>query len=164
MKKILRLAVVVILIIVVGSFAVSLPHAQPTPEILWDYCMVSACGNDLDEHYEFGVNRYEFTVVEVLPGSEANNTIYVANYDSGENFTKNLSNGEKVFVRWDSYTPIRNDIIPAEESGHYTFFFEGTAMVLINSVDIPEFPTFLVIPMFITASLLAIFYRKKQIK
>ena len=84
---------------------------------------------------------------------------------------------DKESYEWDIYRDILKEIYKragkdkeylvlleedAEEDGYYTFVYEGTARIEINSQFIPEFPAFLVIPMFMAATLLAIFYNKKR--
>ena len=160
MKKILRFACVATLIFVVGSFAFSLTFAQ---QEWWDYVTVSVYGNEYDDlaGYSF-FSGCQFTVRTPPSGSEITNTVYVLDDETGENYTETLSAGDIFYLRWDNYSPIVNEINEAEEDGYYTFVYEGTARIEINSQFIPEFPAFLVIPMFMAATLLAIFFNKKR--
>jgi hypothetical protein len=87
----------------------------------------------------------------------------VINYDTGENYTKNIGVGDFVTVRWDGYVPEGYSIEMAGDSVHSTISFEGEVFnVAINYTDIPEFSPILILPMFITATLLAIVYRRKR--
>jgi hypothetical protein len=55
-----------------------------------------------------------------------------------------------------------NRVTEAPE-GYWTLEYEGDiTRVLIDSVDIPEFSTILLVPLFIVLTLFAIIYRRKQ--
>ena len=145
--------------LVFGSFTVSLTSAQ---QLWWDYCNVSAYGNDRLIYDFENFKSFEFTVVAPPSGSEITNTINVVHNETGENYTKNLAIGDRVIVRFDNYAPIRNDIVAGEESGCYEYLFEGKAVVSINGVDIPEFSPIIFVSMFNAGTILAIVYRKKR--
>jgi hypothetical protein len=50
------------------------------------------------------------------------------------------------------------------EPDHFTITFEGEARyVRLNKVDIPEFPPIIIVPLFMTATLLALIYRRKSV-
>jgi len=85
------------------------------------------------------------------------------NYETGENYTQNLSEGTVVYVEYQFRSPIQNSQNPASEPDYYVIFYEGeVASVTINRVDIPEFSSILIIPLFLAATLLALFYRRKR--
>ena len=140
-------------------FSVSLSFAQ-----YWHYCEIDAYGTDLDDFFEHTINanRYEFTVVSPPAGSEITNTIYVINYDTGENYTETLVPGQRVRYNYDECISTLNRVTEAPE-GYWTLEYEGDiTRVLIDSVDIPEFSTILLVPLFIALTLFAIIYRRKQ--
>ncbi|MCJ7614191.1 hypothetical protein MUO71_05445 [Candidatus Bathyarchaeota archaeon] len=144
------------LFLVIALFNAPLTFAQVG---LWDSCQILAYGTNIEEDHEVG----SFSFIAAVPptGSEITNSIAVMDYDSGENYTIILSEGDIVLVIYD--TVISMNIEVASEADHYTILFEGSAdYVSINSAVIPEFPTILIIPMFMTATLLAIIYRRKR--
>jgi len=162
MNKKIGFIVVSTLFLVIALFSAPLTFAQ----IPWDYCKVSAYGTNLVE-FEGTSNpyRYEFTVAALPSGTEITNTVEVMDYDSGENYTINLSIGNIVRVTYDNVNPISNIIVPASESLHYTFDYEGPiTSVTVNAIDVPEFPPILIVPLFMTATLLSIIYRRKHKK
>jgi hypothetical protein len=124
---------------------------------IWDSVSVSAYGTDVDE---FG-SYFTFTVVAPPQGSEITNVINMSRV-GGENYTFNCSPGDLVAV-WGQDVNIM-EIMPASEPNHFTIIFEGTAQnVNINNANIPEFPPIFAVPLFMTATFLAIIYRRKRI-
>jgi hypothetical protein len=133
----------------------------------WDFAEISAYGTDIEYFESSTVNteRYAFTVAVPPSGSEITNTIYVMDNDSGENYTINLSIGDRVEVNYQNANPIQNSQEPAQESQHFIIIYEGPATGIdVNTVDIPEFSPILILPFFITATLIALIYRKKHTK
>ena len=148
------------LFLVFVLFNASLTLAQPD---IWDYVNVSGYGTLVGEE---GETSFRFIVVTPPAGSEITNTAYVER-TSGlpvENYTRPLLPGEEIYIvhsRVD--VPIVRSITPASEPDHFNILFEGQARyVQIDSIWIPEFPTILIVPLFMTATLLAIIYRRKR--
>lgn len=132
----------------------------------WDYCRISAYGTNLDDFSSSTVNteRYQITIVAPPQGSEITNTITVTNYDTEENYTQNLSEGDVLLVDYQNLVPIRNRVDPASESNYFIIDYEGeVGGVTINTIQIPEFPLIIVGPLFVIATLIALVYRKKWI-
>jgi len=134
-------------------------------QIRWDYCKVDAYGTNLNDYSDSTTNteRFSFTVATPPTGSEITNTIEVKNNDGSGNFTEILEFGQTILVDYLNSVPSRNNVDPAAESNYFIIDYEGeVSSVTINSVDIPEFSTILIVPMFIAATLLAIVYRRKR--
>ena len=75
------------------------------------------------------------------------------NYETSENYTKNLSVGDIVLIRYYNINPINLTIESASEPLHHVFYYEGEVYrVRINYDDVPEFPPFLIAPLFMTAT------------
>jgi len=161
MNKKIGLIVSMTLFLIIALFSAPLTFAQDS--IPWDYCIISAYGTDVIEEQVGTILRTDFIVAVLPSGSNITNTIYVMNYDTGENYTKNLSAGQEVRIRYDDLVPDKFSILAGEDPGHSIIYFEGAVVrVRINTIDVPEFPAFLVIPMFIAATLLALVYRRKR--
>jgi len=144
------------LVLIIAFLIVSLTFAQDE----WDYCTISAYGTFLEEPGEYG---FTFITADPPTGSEIPNTIYVVRYSSGENYTNTLSSGDRVQVSiLDAVVDIM-DFTETSEPDHFIITFEGEARyVRLNQVDIPEFPPILIVPLFMTATLLALIYRRKR--
>jgi len=132
-------------------------------EKAWDWCQVSAYGTELVES-EPPVGGFTFVVVAPPSGLEIPNTVWLMNYDSTENYTETLSPGDELQVNIMDFPIFTYNFTAAEEPDHYILFFEGEAgPVRINREIIPEFPPILIVPLFMTATLLALVYRRKRI-
>ena len=162
MKLKIGLIAVSTLFLVTALICVPLTFAQTN---YWDYAKVSAYGKNLEDFQTSTSNRerYEFTVVVPPTGSEITNTIEVMDDDSGENYTINLSVNDVVRVNYQNTNPSVNSLDPAAQSLHFNINYEGEVTGLtINTVDVPEFPPILTIPLFMIATLLALVYRRKR--
>ncbi|MBT8172181.1 hypothetical protein KJN74_04860 [Candidatus Bathyarchaeota archaeon] len=159
MNKKMLFCIVSTLFLVIALFSAPLTYAQRH----WDYCEVSAYVTNLELFGTGDLYYINFNTATPPTGSEITNTIYVINYDTGENYTKNLGVGDFVSVRYDNFVPDTNILLPAGDSVHTTIYFEGEVVnVDLNYTSIPEFSPILIVPMFITATLLAIIYRRKR--
>ena len=162
MNKKIGFSVAATLFIVAAMICVPLTSAQVKS---WDYCKLSAYGDRLNDYAESSSNteRFEFYVAVPPSGSNITNTLEVMNYETGENYTLNLTDGNVVYLEHQYRNPIQMSLNQASEADHYIIFYEGeVAAVTVNRIDIPEFSSILIIPLFITATLLAIFYRRKK--
>ncbi len=162
MNKKIRFIVASTLFLVTALMCVPLTFAQGT---YWDYAKISAYGTNVDffETSTTNTERYAFTVVVPPSGSEITNMIEVMDNDSGENYTINLSVGQRVEVNYQLANPIHNTQELAEQSEHYIIYYEGPVSgITINAINIPEFPPILILPLFMTATLLALVYRRKK--
>ena len=131
----------------------------------WDYTKISAYGTNLDDFATSSTNteRFAFTVVVPPSGSEINNIIEVMDTASGENYTINLSVGERVQVNYQNANPTENSQDVASDPQYYIISYEGPVSgITINSVEIPEFPPILILPLFMSATLLALIYRRNR--
>jgi hypothetical protein len=160
MNKKIGFIVVSTLFLVIVLFNASLTLAQPD---IWDYVNLSAYGTSVNDESETSFN---FIVATPPTGSEITNTIYVER-TSGlpvENYTRQLLPGETInLVHSRVDVPIVRSVTPASEPDHFNILFEGQARyVQIEGIWIPEFPTILIVPLFMTATLLALIYRRKR--
>ena len=131
----------------------------------WDYAKISAYGTNLDDFATSSTNteRFAFTVVVPPSGSEIANIIEVMDNDSGENYTITLLVGERVQVNYQNANPTENSQNVASEPQHYIISYEGPVSgITINTVEVPEFPPILMVPLFMAATLLALVYRRKR--
>ena len=110
------------LLLTVALLSVPLTIAQQ-PD--WDYCRVSAYGNNVLEEVIGDIKRMYFNVAIPPAGSNISNTIEVMDYLSGENHTVNLSTGELVLVRYDDINPTKYTLVPASEANHFVIYYEG---------------------------------------
>ena len=130
----------------------------------WNYCKIDAYGTNLNNYSDSSTNqeRYEFTVASPPAGSDISNTIEVADFGTGENFTETLSPGQVVYFNY-QYTNFEINNVTAAESGFWTIEYLGDITeITINNVDIPEFSSIIILPLFITVTLLAIIYKRKR--
>jgi hypothetical protein len=150
-----------ILILAVTFLCSSLTFAQELR--YWDYCKVSAYGYNFAEMETGDIRTTSFNVATPPSGSDITNTVEVINYDTGENYTKTFSIDDAIIIRYDNYPPLNYTATEAAESNHYIIYFEGSvANVSIRGAAVPEFPPILIVPLFITATLLALIYRRKH--
>ena len=144
------------LIIVIVSVLTSSALAQ----MEWDYCTISAYGTFAELPTEYG---FAFITATPPTGSDIPNTIYVIKYSSGENYTNNLIPGDRVQVSILDANVDTMEFNPASEADHFTITFAGEARTAtLNEQTIPEFSPILIAPLFMTATILAIIYRKKR--
>lgn len=158
-KKIGIISICTIFLIAISTSA-PLTFAQVD---YWDYCKISAYVTNLNDYSTSSTNthRYDFTIAEPPAGSNVTNTIYVRNDDNGVNYTKNLSIGDLVYLNYENLNPTDLRVNEATETNYFIVNYEGEVLDLqINSVLIPEFPTILIVPIFMITTLLAIIYRK----
>ena len=151
-----------ILILAMIPLVVSYTFAQ---QIYWPSCKISAYGNNVDFYETSSTNqmRYQFTVRAPPDGSDITNTIEVENENTEEHYVETLSPGDVVYVNYLGYSPTVNTFVPGEEQGYYIFTYDGeVAEVQINSIQIPEFSSIILVPMFIIVTLLAVIYSKKR--
>ena len=129
----------------------------------WDYCKVSAYGYNFAEMETGDIRTTSFNVATPPSGSDITNTVEVMDYDAGENYTKIFSIDDAIIIRYDNYPPLNYTATPAADSNHYIIYFEGPVVnISIRGVAIPEFPPILIVPLFMTATLMALAYRRKH--
>lgn len=133
----------------------------------WDTCIISAytVAASFDDYSTSTSNqdRFEFTVANPPEGSNITNTLFVMDSGSGENYTINLEEGQRIYVNYQTWNPSVNTQTPAEDSDYLNILYDGGVLeVQINRVDVPEFSPILIAPMFVIATLLAIIYRRRQ--
>ena len=150
-----------LLVMALMTFPLTLGQTQ------WDNCKISAYGLSVNfEDYSSSTSnqqRYEFTVANPPEGSNIINTIEVMDDSSGQNYTINLQEGQRVYVNYQNWGPSVNTQTPADDQDYLIILYEGgVEEVQINRVDIPEFPIALIVPLFMTATLLALVYRRKR--
>ena len=156
MKVKIGLIVACTMFLVIVLFNVPSIFAQ---ERNWESCRISAYGTEVEE--EFEVSLIRFTVVLPPTGSEITNTIEVMDSVTRENITITLSDGDRVSINYEDV--IYQNIEVASEANHYTISYEGGAtFISVNSTEIPEFASIVIIPMFMIATLIALVYRRKR--
>jgi hypothetical protein len=161
MKKKFGIITISILIFVSIIFSTSLTSAQSG----WNYCKIDAYGTNLNDYSDSSTNseRYEFTVATPPSGSEITNTIEVSDFSSGENFTETLTPGQVVYYNYQGSVPSTNRVTAASEAGFWILEYEGDITdITIDNTAIPEFSSIIILPLFITVTLLAIIYRRKH--
>ena len=100
---------------------------------------------------------FSFTVS--TPDTGTFNRILAVNMSTAEEHVRNVTLGDTVVVSYSFF--YATDLDYSTESG--ILRYTGPAdSVTINATEIPEFPPILIVPMFITATLLAIVYRRKR--
>jgi len=141
------------LFLVIVILTAPLAFAQP---LLWDVVIVLAYGTNLED----SGNSFSFVVVALPTGSQLTNTIYVE-HTNIENYTTNLILGDRLSVNYIDGDVTSMDFEVASEPDHFEIRYSGESRsVQLNSSYIPEFSSILVIPMFITVTLLALVYRR----
>jgi hypothetical protein len=147
------------LLLAVFLLSVPLTFAQ-----YWNSVKVSAYGTNVIEN-NLGGASLEFIVVAPPSGSEISNTISGHHIESNENYTANLSPGDSVLMTFANMVVNSFTLEPASEPDHFIIFFEGqTGWLWVNGNDVPEFPPILIVPLLMTATLLALVYRRKGMK
>lgn len=162
MKRKTGFSVVFTFFIVTALLCVPLTFAQRN----WDYAKVSAYGVNLDDFETSTTNteRYEFTVAAPPSGSEITNTIEVRDDDTGENHTDTLTIGTVVRIDYQNSNPTTNNVDQDPGTQAYIINYEGeVASITINAVEIPEFSSIILVPLFIAATLLAIIYKRNSL-
>jgi hypothetical protein len=161
MNKKIGLIVGSTIFLVITLFTAPIAFAQ---QVHWDYCKVSAYGTGVLEEDIAGIIRVTFNVAAPPSGSNITNTYEVMELGTGLNYTDQLTIGEEVRIRFDNpISPIKYTIDYDTNPIYCTIYYEGEVTTLrINGIHIPEFPTILAVPLFMTATLLALIYRRKR--
>ncbi len=121
----------------------------------WSSCYLSVPGNEITINEEQGI--LSFTVKYGEPGMPS--MIELSNASNGAYFTRNFESGNTVII---SYSGLTADDVDIDAHDHIVY--EGPVdSVTINAVVIPEFSSFIILPLFMIATLLAaIVYRRKR--
>jgi len=108
------------------------------------------------DYYFWAGNLFDFEVI--TPQSGTPNTIIAS--DADHTYTINLVPGDLVVVRVEGIT---SEVMTyTEASGH--LLYSGPAdSVTVNEVEIPEFPSFLIVPVFMIATLLAAIVLRRKL-
>jgi hypothetical protein len=117
----------------------------------YDYVEIDTNAEDLVRDYQNGI--LNFTVIEPFPGYEATITATAGQ----QTYTWDLEVDDKVELR---YSLLSQDDITFSATH---LVYQGPAdSVTINAVEIPEFSSFLILPLFMMATLLgAVVLRRK---
>ncbi|MEJ2271501.1 MAG: hypothetical protein P8X91_03240 [Candidatus Bathyarchaeota archaeon] len=128
----------------------------------FDWVQVSAYGTDLVTDDPL-TGSFSFIVAAPPSGSEILNSISVHDIFADENYTTNLSVGDRIYILYSDLDVQTLELNQASEPGHFNIFYVGEGMeVFINSAQIPEFPSLLVIFVaLIGIGVSGIFYKKK---
>jgi len=152
--------------VVSAFFIVAALMCVPLTFADWDYAKVSAYGAYYDDFSTSTTNteRFEFTVATPPSGSGITNTIEVRDDNTGENYTETIPIGTVVRVNYQNSNPITNNVDQDPGTQSYIIDYEGEVeSITINAVEIPEFTSIILVPLFITATLLAIIYKRNVI-
>ncbi len=145
------------LILVTALFFVPLTCAQT-----WHSVKVYAYGTNFLEN-NLGIGSLEFRVVEPPSGLEIPNTISAINTKSGENYTVQLLPDQNIIITYGTFVADSLSIVEGPNSGCHQISYEGEAgWLYVNGQQIPEFPPILIVPLFMTATLLALIYKRKR--
>ena len=151
MKLKIGFSVVITLLLVVVFCNVHLVFAQT-----WDMCLVSC--NCTDLVIDDTIGFFSFTVIS--PDFGVANAITVVDYGSGDNYVENLTIGDTVVV---SYTGLEADSVIYNPGSGYLYYQDPADSVTINGIVIPEFPLFIILPLFMLSTLLVMLvYRRKH--
>ena len=126
-----------------------LAFAQP-----WDTCNIDVQA-ELYSYCGPGEN-FRFDVIEPNPGTP--NKIVVSGL-AGD-FTYDLKIGDSVIVSVGGL--IEDQITYSEGTGHLIYYGPADS-VTINAVEIPEFPPFLILPLFMIATMLAAIVLRRKL-
>jgi len=125
----------------------------------WFTCTVNV---QAEEYYFMQVgtppvgDTFSFYVITPIAGTP--NTIIAS--DGAHTYTINLVVGDFVEISLEGLTP--DDVEFYESSGH--LLYDGPAdSITVNEVEIPEFPSFLILPLFMIATLLAAIVLRKKL-
>ena len=140
------------LFLVIALFNATLTFAQDNTYA----CMINVKCTNLVTSETNGF--FSFTVSSLVTGTT--NSILAINTTTGEEHVRNLSLGDTVVVSYSFFYV--TDLDYSAETG--ILKYTGPAdSVTINAAEIPEFPTSLITPLFMIATLLAaIVYRRKH--
>lgn len=162
MKRKTGFSVVFAFFIVTALLCFPLTFAQRD----WDYARVSVYETYFDDFSTSTTNneRYEFTVATPPSGSEITNTIEVRDNGTGENYTEILPIGVVVRVNYQNSNPTKNNVDQDPGTQNYIIDYEGEVeSITINAVEIPEFSSIILVPLFIAVTLLAIIYKRNAL-
>jgi hypothetical protein len=108
------------------------------------------------DYYFWAGNLFDFEVIAPQAGTP--NTIIAS--DDAHTYTINLVPGDLVVVRVEGLT---SEVMTyTEASGH--LMYSGPAdSITVNEVEIPEFSSFLIVPLFVIASLLAVIVLRRKL-
>ena len=134
-------------LIVVLSIPLAFAQAGYNP------CEVNVQTDDL---YFFTGNSFSFHVITPISGTP--NTIIAS--DDAHTYTINLVPGDYVVV---SVEGITSDLITYTEASGHVVYSGPADSVTIDEVEIPEFPSFLILPLFMIATLLAAIVLRRKL-
>ena len=141
------------------TLVIVLSHTHTVLAQNYDWCDILAYVTDLVNENEI----LSFTVLDPPVDSGITNELHAEINDEDVEFP--ISPGDTVVVNYQDVEVTISNLIPHITEGTYVVTWSGEAnSVTINAVEIPEFPSFLTIPLFISATLLAVIvFRRKQI-
>jgi hypothetical protein len=143
-----------VVFLIVFSFAM-LSFTQGVAAQTYQLVIVTAYGRDVTDDTAHGI--LSFTVVE--SSGESSQVAIDIDKDGIHDILEEFSPGDKVTITYDpSYQVVNKFIISDPENPpNQRIIWEGEAdSVTKNSIEIPEIPMFLILPMFFLATLLAI--------
>lgn len=154
-----KIGITVICTLILFSILVNTPltFAQ-----VYESVKISAYGTGLVINNLAGASL-EFVVANPPPGSEITNSILARRITNGENCSVNLSPGDDVLLTYANMQVDNISLVESSESGYFMISYEGEAGWLwVNATEVPEFSSILLVPLFMSLTLLGILYKRKQ--
>ena len=150
MNKKIGIIIASTLFLVIALFNAPLTFAQDGYACIIDVKCTNLVTDETNGFFSFTVST---------PDTGTYNRILAVNMSTAEEHVRNVTLGDTVVVSYSFFYVTDLDYSP--ESG--ILKYSGPAdSVTINATEIPEFPPAIIIPVFMTATLLAIIYRKKR--
>lgn len=144
-----------VFVLLVVCLSVPVAYSQEVFAQNYQLVIVTAYGRDIIDDPANGI--LSFTVVE--SSGESSQVAIDVEKDGTHDILEEFSPGDTVTVTYDpSYLVVNKFFIPDPQNPpNQRIIWEGEAdSVTINSIEIPEFPVFLIPPIFLMATLLAI--------
>ena len=159
MKRKIRITIFCTLDLFILLFNTPLTFAQ-----IFDSVQMSVYATNLIVNNLAGASL-EFNVAVPPEGSEITNSISARRISNGENCYVDLLPGDEVLLTYANMLVENITVVESSETNYFIIYYEGEAGWLwVNATEIPEFSTILLVPLFITITLLASIYKRKRIK
>ena len=131
----------------------------------WESVKVSAYGTDLVEN-DPNPEMFSFVVATPPQGSEISNLISATLSESfGWETNRTLSPGDFVSIDYLNKSIVDLNLTASSEPGYFIINYEGDAnSVIINTSQIPEFPSWTILPILIGTIFTILYFRKKLVK
>ena len=160
-KIILKIGLTVILSLIIAVASLSLPLTFAEYNWSWNSVKVSAYGTDLVEN-DPNPEMFSFIVATPPQGSEISNLISAILSSDGWETNRTLLPGDFVSIDYLNKSIVDLNLTASSEPGYFFIIFEGDAnSVIINTHQIPEFPSWTILPIFLVATLSVLIIKKR---